>query len=79
MSNKLAQMVTIEVTNWAAPQPIAPNGRWKFHLRGRGFEVDVPNYMPARSPTGAANAGKRLAGRLGFRVRKINVETDYVR
>lgn len=73
------ETVTIEVTNYAVPQPIAPKGRWKFHLRGQGFEVDVPNYLPAYSPIDAGNAGKRLAARLGFKVRKVNVEKDYAR
>ena len=69
-----AETVTVEVTNWAVPQLIAPHGRWSFTLRGRGFEVDAPNYMPAYSPVGAENAGRRLAKRLGFKVRKVNVE-----
>jgi hypothetical protein len=72
----MAETVTIEVENWAVPQPIAPKGRWTFRLRGRGFEVDVPDYMPAYSPEGAVNAGKRLAARLKLKVGKINVETD---
>lgn len=74
MSNLTAEQVTIEVTNYAVPQLIAPKGRWKFHLRGRGFEVDVPDYMPAHSPEGAETAGRRLAKRLGFRVKEVNVE-----
>lgn len=73
------QTVTVEVTNYAVPQVIAPNGRWKFHLRGRGFQVDVPDYMPAYSTDGAEKAGRRLAARLGFKVSEINVENIYVR
>lgn len=73
------QTVTVEVTNYAVPQLIAPNGRWKFHLWGRGFEVYAPNYNPAYSTKAAENAGRRFAARLGFKVRKVNVEKDYAR
>lgn len=68
------EQVTVEVTNYAVPQLIAPKGRWKFHLVGRGFEVEAPDYMPSYSPAGAENAGKRLAKRLGFTVKAVNVE-----
>lgn len=72
-------LVTVEVTNYAVPQLIAPKGRWNYHLRGRGFEVRPTGGLPTYSPESAASAGKRLATRFGFVVRKVNVETDYVR
>lgn len=65
--------VSIQVTMYARPQLIAPEGRWSFHLSGAGFMVR-PDFTPAYSPRGAVNAAMRLCDRLGFNVNGVNVE-----
>lgn len=60
--------VTIHIKRSAEPQLIAPNGRWRFELHGRGFCVELTGGKHAYSKEEAHKDAVRFARRLGFGV-----------
>lgn len=67
------ETVTVFLTCYAQPQLIAPKGRWKFELHGRGFELSMTR-IPLYSPEAAEKAARRMCERLGWKVRRVEQE-----
>lgn len=73
MSDRTEEAVTLKVECYAVPQVIAPQGRWRFELVGRGFEL-IQTRLPFYSINAAERAGRRMCKRFGWKVRNVKVE-----